>query len=572
MFDRLRRLSASVDPWMALTLLLTVFAWAALLSPGYFFKAHDARHSVFFLVEFDAAIRDGAWWPRWTMDQALGYGYPLWIFYSPLSYYVAEAFHLLGLGFTAAVKATYVVGFLGAAVGMFAMVRRWWGRGAALVAALVYTYAPYHLVDIYVRSALAEFMAFVWFPWAVLAFDLLIVTGRRRYVAWAALAFAAIALTHAVTAVVFIPALALMVLAMLVRAHWRDRRTFLIRAGQAFAAAVLGLAIGAIFLGPMLLERPFIVQEQWVHDTYQYRHHFVYWHQFFSPLWNFLYSVPGPKDGMSFQLGLMPAWLAMAAVAGALARQAHRGWVLFLAALLLVLLIFMTATSQPVWDAVSLLQLVQFPWRILAPVVFLLAILSGAAVALLDGEGDLGALAVAILVIAGSLAYVRPQLTPVTPADESAHAIYLFETTFPDMVGMTAWSAELPKDSPLVQQWREGRPFDQMDRIGIIEGQGMVETIRIGGASVEGRVVAEGPVRVQFYTYWFPGWTAYVDGEAVPASPEGPHGLITFDVPAGEHHVAIRMRGTPMRNISAIVSAVSLLLVVAIGWLPWRRS
>ena len=56
---------------------ISIFAWGALLAPGYFLKAHDAPHSVFFLLEFDKAFRDGAWYPRWGIDFALGYGYPL---------------------------------------------------------------------------------------------------------------------------------------------------------------------------------------------------------------------------------------------------------------------------------------------------------------------------------------------------------------------------------------------------------------------------------------------------------------------------------------------------------------
>ena len=135
----------NVLTWLGLLLALTIPAWAALLAPGYFFGAHDAHHSVFYLVEFDAAIRDGAWWPRWGTDHAMGYGYPFWVVYAPFAYYVAEAFHLLGLGFTAAVKDTFLLAFLLSAAGMFLLVRRWWGDAAGLIAGLLYTYAPYHL-------------------------------------------------------------------------------------------------------------------------------------------------------------------------------------------------------------------------------------------------------------------------------------------------------------------------------------------------------------------------------------------------------------------------------------------
>ena len=184
------RIRQHLDRNLILLLVLSLFALAPLLSPGYFFDAHDADHSVFFLVEFDQAIRDGILWPRWSPDHAMGYGYPVWVVYAPLAYFVAEGFHLLGLGFTAAIKATWAVGFLFGGWGMFVLLRRWFGRSAgapralgtavALVGGLIYVYAPYHLLTIYVRAALAEFFAMAWFPWVLLAFsDLVDSTGRH---------------------------------------------------------------------------------------------------------------------------------------------------------------------------------------------------------------------------------------------------------------------------------------------------------------------------------------------------------------------------------------------------------
>src|SRR5512135_2673146 len=104
--------------FLILALLLIVPAVLPLTAPGYFIKAHDARHSIFWIVEYDAALRDGAWWPIWAPDHALGFGYPVWLVYAPLAYMVAEVFHLLGLGFAEAAKATWALGFVLGALGI----------------------------------------------------------------------------------------------------------------------------------------------------------------------------------------------------------------------------------------------------------------------------------------------------------------------------------------------------------------------------------------------------------------------------------------------------------------------
>ena len=58
-----------------------------------------------------------------------------------------------------------MVSIVGAAGAMYAFVRSWGGRAAGMVAALVYTYAPYHLLNLYVRANLAESMAFSGCRW-----------------------------------------------------------------------------------------------------------------------------------------------------------------------------------------------------------------------------------------------------------------------------------------------------------------------------------------------------------------------------------------------------------------------
>ncbi len=570
-----------IDRGLLLLLALSLFAWAPLLSPGYFFNAHDAHHSVFWLVEFDQAIRDGAWWPRWAPDHAMGYGYPLWTFYSPLSYYVAEVFHLLGAGFTVAIKATYALAFIASGVTMYALTKRWWGQGAGLVAGLVYIYAPYHLVDIYVRSAFAEFVAFVWFPWVLLAFWDLVKWGGARRLALAGLAYGLLILTHSVTGLIFSPFLGFYLIFLLMRGSpltlipsalrgkgRGEGRTYfplshlVQNAIRSLLAIGLGLGISTIFWLPLLLERNYIVQEQWVHGHYLYTLQFVYPHQFLSPLWGFGFAVAGPNDGMSLQLGALPVILSLFAVIRALRGDvAHRDLIGFLAVSTLLILFLMTPAAIPLWQLVPIGGLVQFPWRMLALTALTTASLAGAAAAG-EEKGRLSSLAcaLALVVVLASFPYTQPQFTPITPRDESVLAIVDFERAYPDMVGSTAW-AEQPHDSPLLAQYESGEP---LRKAVILSGQGTVEPLRHGGRSDEVLVRATTDVRLQFLTYWYPGWRATIDGQPVPIAREGPYSLITLDVPAGDHRVAIRFGDTPARALAAAVSGLSVLVFVGL--------
>jgi hypothetical protein len=602
--DMIRRLLRSPA---TLALLLLVPALLPLAAPGYFFRAHDAHHSVFFLVEFDQSLRDQFPWPVWSPDHALGFGYPLWLVYAPLSYYVAEAFHLLGLGFTAAVKATWALCFLVGAAGMYRLARRWWGRAAALTAALAYTYAPYHLVQIYVRAALAEFAALAWFPWVLLAFAALWDDPRMRRAALAALAFGALLLIHTVSALIFVPVLLAFLGFKLVESWWRRRKRHVTLepaagrnapdsdgGGPAVVWSAVALALGgllaSIFWLPMFAERAYIVESQWVPSTYQYAENFVYPSQFFDPGWGFGYSVPGPNDGMSFQLGIVAA---VGAIIGALAAFGvlrrvlrpgdalealplpARAEAVFLAGVSVLTIVAMTPASKPIWDALPLVSLVQFPWRLLAVAVTTLALLAGAGVHWLEerwpttGAPGPFAYGMALALVLAGYSYARPELQQIRPQDESPVAVMEFELAYPDMRGSTSWAQRQPADadSPLLPQYLAGEP---LRRAAIVSGSGKILEQGSRAASAYARVRAESEVRLRFYTYYFPGWRATVDGQAVEVSPDPPNGLIGLALPPGEHVVQLRFGATPVRSLAAGLAIVALAVVVGLLWAGWK--
>ena len=595
--NALLRLLSNRTAWLLLLFLIP--AMLPLAAPGYFFKAHDGSHSVSYLVEFDQAIRDGLIWPIWGPDYAVGFGYPVWLVYAPLAYFVAEIFHLLGFGLTVAVKLTWAFGFLLGAAGMYRLARRWWGPAAGLIAALAYTYAPYHLVQIYVRGALAEFLALAWFPWVLLAFVELWDDPRPRRVAWAGLALGALMLTHSQAPVMYVPFLAGFVLFKALTFHppvkshtVKARLRPLLWSGVAFA---LGGLLAAIFMVPLLLERRFIADLSWLHDTYYYGRHFVFPSQFLSAFWGFGYSVEGAADGMSFQLGLMQV---LGAAVGALAvfsrssrggrRLPHRLDALFLVVLSAATIFLMTPAARLIWDALPLVNLMQFPWRLLALTTVTLALLAGAGASWLKDsaiDDNFGSetetesesirsispyvYVAALVIMLASFPYTQPELAPIRPQDESPLNLIEFEAKHPDMRGMTAWSERLPveADSPLPAQYLAGEP---LARAAIIAGQGSVLEQVSQSASAFARVRAEGPVRLRFYTHYFPGWRATVDGLPVEIQPDPPNGLIGLDLPAGEHQVQLQFGATPVRRVSAALSAVGLALVVGL-WLVDRR-
>jgi len=70
---------------------------------------------------------------------------------------------------------------------------------------------------------------------------------------------------------------------------------------------------------------------------------------------------------------------------------------------------------------------------------------------------------------------------------------------------------------------------------------------------------------------FFPGWRIRLDGQAAKAEPSGPWGLLSVDLPAGDHRVVARFGETPLRVAADIVSLLSLAICIA-GMIAYRDS
>jgi hypothetical protein len=171
----------------------------------------------------------------------------------------------------------------------------------------------------------------------------------------------------------------------------------------------------------------------------------------------------------------------------------------------------------------------------------------------------------AVALVLASASYVRPELQAIRPEDESPIAVMEFELAYPDMRGTTVYAQRQPidADSPLLSQYLAG---ESLRRAAIVSGSGEILEQGSRAASAYARVRADTSVRLRFYTYYFPGWRATVDGQAVEIAPDPPNGLIGMTLPPGEHEVRLRFGPTPVRLLAAAVSVLALAAILALFW------
>ncbi len=599
-------------PYFLLLLLLSLFAVGPLMQPGYFWGAQDARHSVYFLFEFNKSIQDGILWPRWGPDWAFGYGYPFWNIYGPLTYFVGEGVLRLGFDYVPAVKMVFALSVLGSAITMYLFVRRLMGRSAGLVAGLVYVYAPYHLFDLYVRAALAESFSFVFIPLVFWGFFELVDRPRFNALIGTALAYAGLVLTsNAVGLLLITPPLGLLVaMMMLLRlkderpgtGDWKLRATFrrLIARGVPPALGlILGIALSAIFVLPLLAEYNYVRVDQWTGGRYAFGGDFVYFFQLFSPRWGFGASVPGPDDQAGFQLGLVPVvLLVLSFFAVPRIPQTNTRRVLrFFQGMTLVVAFLMTPASEWVWRAIPLSSFAQFPWRLGVLTTTGLAVVAGTVVARNAQDSPIPNLPISnspisnlplvtltALIILSSYPYLRAEMRDPKPTEGpvSLAALFRFQQSSDEMTGSTAWTRRIPGWSVLAEQVTQGGSIDtKVNYTAIPPGQVLgVHSVEMD--SVHELVwvyAADDRQSVTFFIPYYPGWTAYVYEDLGEPADDlkarvGPlvakppirtteyEGWIVVPVPQGEHFLEVRFEDTPVRIVGKWVSLASLLGVV----------
>lgn len=596
MADALSRLWRR-DLYFVLLLLFSLFAIAPLSQPGYFWGAHDARHSVYFLFEFDRSIQDGVWYPRWSPDFAFGYGYPFFNIYGPLAFYLGEVFHLLGLDFVSAVKAVFAFSLLFSGVTMFLFVRRFMGSRAGLLAGLVYIYIPYHIVDVYVRASLAESLALALLPLNLWLFYEAVAAPRLVAVLGAGLSYAGLMLTHNGLTLLFSPLLAIYLIFLILSRALAGRKRGLsgglpkmvkglVRSSLSpILGLLLGLGLSAIFWLPMALEFKYVRLDQWMGGYYGYRDHFVYLFQLFSPFWGYGLSEPGFEDGLPFQLGVIPVvfgFLSLLALRR-IEKVELRRLLIFFQLTTVLIIFFMLPPSMPLWEVLRLVTFAQFPWRLLTLAIVALSFLVGSILVGADSEGisALAVVALAALVILGSYPYLMSQIVEPAEGPVSLQGLMEFQRSAGEMTGSTTWVHEIPTWSPLAQYIvSEDKPITtkvDYESLPKREERIIVGTEELGTTfeKVVFRARKEG--RITFNTFYYPGWHAYLleseEGPIVrelPIVPHGTLGKITVPVPEGDHYLLLRFEDTLVRVVGKYVTALSAFIMFAA--LSWKAS
>jgi len=529
--------------FLMLAVVLSFFSWRSLVRPGYF-PMHDDMQAMR-VLQLNKCLRDGQIPCRWVPDMGYGYGYPQFNYYSPLPYYVMEGFHLLGFSILDSVKIGFILSFLLSAVTMFFLGKSLWGNWGGLVSSVFYTYAPYRAMDVYNRGAAGELWSLVFFPLIFWAIYKIFKEERRIYLVWLAVAAGGLLLAHNISSMIFLPFVACWSLLLLfIYKKWSVVPKLLL-------AAVWGIGLAAFFVLPMIFERKFVHTETLLMGYFNYLAHFVSWRQlFFSSHWGYSSSILGPNDDVSFSLGLLHWLLTPLAVILAFWKRKDRKSLLIILFLFGggLLATFMThLRSSFIWNNLSVLAWLQFPWRFLVITIFLFSLLAGGVIKFASQKKALLSLPLIFLVIFLNAGFFRPaRWYDLTDQEKFSGELWEKQLTI-SIFDYLPIFAKMPPDKKAPEE-----PI-------FIEGKGEVISYQKGTSWQKGEIEISEKATLRLPFFYFPGWEVYVDDQKTDFSYDNFLGLVTFSLSEGKHQIYARLNDTPIRKTSNIVSTISIL-------------
>ena len=562
------RLAGDAAALVALALLAGV-AGAPLLAGGWF-QTHEGAAPLERVIAFAHEIGSGTAYPRWLALGDAGKGSAFPHFYAPGLYLAAAHLFAGGVPLFLSLALLLLAALLAGAVGTYAWARRRFGVSGGFVAGTLYLFAPYHFVDLYVRGALAEFAALALLPWLFLGIDLAAERRGDAGPALIALATAGIVVTHNLSAFMIAPFAA----AYLAWTAWSAGGGWW-AVGRGVLGAGGGVGLSAFYWLPALLDQRHLrgLRAATTSGMYSFEKHFVQPAQLAWTRWGHGASLPGDGDGMSFQIGLVLLAFAAAGAARAFLRRDGSGFAGAAALLGLAAIVLTLDLSSPVYRVIPAMPMVQFPWRYLGPAVLFLSAAGAAAVSWSDrlavrARGAARA-AIAAGCAAACLLSSSEQRTAVPAPDMAALESPATISAIAEHHLLGALCGE-----------NEYLPAGVSDRARALRYFGAprphsaaairVEDVTVSGASMTFATSAPAPAALGIPWYYFPGWSARVDG-AVAAIGPGPDGFLALSVPAGAHRVEVAFEAPPSARLATLISTLTAVLGVLSLALRGRR-
>jgi hypothetical protein len=216
-----------------------------------------------------------------------------------------------------------------------------------------------------------------------------------------------------------------------------------------------------------------------------------------------------------------------------------------------LIIFFTTPLSNFLYEKIYILNSLQFPSRFLSSLIILPSVL----IAFFYDRFPNKIFFLFIIILIGFSSF--PQIYGKNFTTYPLSSYYFSKDNAYSVMMNTIWigkSEDYPDKNPQGQ---------------IIEGEGKIIAGTLKNSSRTYTVDAKTSLKMVDHTFYFPGWTVFVDGVKTNIEFQNPEyrGVITYQVPQGKHSIYLAFEDTKVRLLGKILSALSLILFIALFFL-----
>ncbi len=524
-------------------------------------SGHDFEFHMNSWIEVVNQWKHGILHPHWAALAHYGYGEARFIFYPPASWTLGAVLGLL-LPWKLVPAAYIWIALTLSGCSMFLLARRWLPRWDATFAAAFFAANPYHLVIVYWRSAFAELLAAALLPLLVLLVLRLeeAPPGKRlRAMLVLAIVLAGAWLTNIPSAVMATYSLGFFAaLLAITRKSWR----ILLYIG---GALLLAAGLAAFYLAPIAAEQKWVNLSQVLAPGVR-------------PEDNFLFTVLDDPDHNVFNS--LVSLVAVAEIAvlalGALfffprrKRESVEWWYVFAWGAAAV--VPMVSFTLPAWRHLPELRFVQLPWRwLLCLNVAMTAVAASAWRSWISR-------ALVVLALFSTIVFVWHRVLPPW-WDTSGDIAEMLDDQesgkgyegVDEYVPAGADSYETKQEAPLAEFVSRGKSSDKPSVDDQRASNAISRKVKEWSPESKSLIVEVGrPGTLVLKLFNYPAWKVEVNGRTTATTAHAVTGQMEIPVSSGTNRVNVTFTRTRDRTIGAVVSVVTVFLLLSLFALQWK--
>lgn len=570
--------------WKIIAIAFSILIFASLISPFLnkgFFAGHDTIIHFIYISKFTQALAEGQFPVRWIDWNVSGFNHPVFNFYQPGFFYLFSFYKSLGFSNQFSIHSLSLITWLSSAGFMYLFLRKHFSLFPSLLGSILYTFAPYHILDIFVRSAFPEFTAIAFIPalfWAIKAgYD----SQKGYWFTLMSIFLAIVLISHPPTLLMFSP-LILLYIAILTVQNKSKQVTL-----QTLIALVTGLGLVSFFLLPAFLEQKYIPTTYLREGFYDFKNHFVCFSQLIVPFWDYGTTQVDCTDGISFQVGLMNWFMVLLAAVFLIIPWLRKFknnlsslvdftitkldyyLILLFISVFFISLYMTTSIALPLWENLPYLAYIQYPWRFLIVAVFSSSFLGAFLLSRIKNPGFMlttyAVLVLLIILTYGS--YLKP--IKYLDATEVDFKTWEFKTGFWQAENFVPEPGYLPKWTEVLPG-PEDRPKEELGFFvpGDITSYNLkkaTDSATIKSSSLKAheksyKFEIKRTSIVQFYTHFYPGWKLTINDQETSTNYENMYGFMRVALDPGTYRAQLKFEDTQFRSLANLLS-ISFFLV-----------